>query len=91
MSDIIAEAVARKLTKKQREALLGIPKIGEPYPGWPKVSRNLLSRLHDAGLIWFLYDWREDEENWPSRSQCYLTPPGVRVRAVLLAETARHD
>ena len=93
MSDPDPAAIARKLTKAQRDALLGIPKPGEPYPGWPAASRYLISRLHGAGLIYvaYLHDWQDEEPGYDS-SQCYLTPLGARVRkalAVLLAEAAR--
>jgi hypothetical protein len=82
MSDVVAEAVARKLTKQQREALLA--------PCWPEASMygsGIHGKVWKSLAVMGLISPFGLGHTWEPRSASWrLSLSGARVRAVLLAE-----
>lgn len=83
MSDVVAEAVARKLTKKQREALLA--------PCWPETSMygsGIHGKVWKSLAVMGLISPFGLGHTWEPRSASWrLSLGGARVRAVLEKET----
>ena len=81
-------AIARKLTKKQREVLLWLYDAPERVSFDDRLSflyRGKDARVQRWDLVAPPFGWAVSNEPWQ------YSPLGARVRAVLLAEAASHE